>query len=220
MDLNQEPLPPPPFPRPPQPPPPEKPPDLFSFPPDDFREDEEHFVPHGENPEDFLEKHATSMREAARELRDEIKNHLRGPLQFHAEDSLNAWYSYERTGLNKDQFMIAFKFVTTALDAGYYPSPGRKAPYLDAQDWAALASAVLAAVGRGYARSHSEYNEDYLDLIRRSTTDLSTDRSDPPFKSMFERLTATAEHLHQQKTLDYQVLLVATQSYVETSSTW
>jgi len=104
-------------------------------------------VPYRENPEDFLDKHAPSMQAAARDLRDEIKDHLRRPLQHHAGALLSAWYSFDRTGLNKEQFMMAFNFVTTALNAGYFPSPGRKAPLLDTQDWASLAYAVLAAVG-------------------------------------------------------------------------
>src|SRR5580698_10028376 len=111
MDLNQEPLLPPPFPRPqppptppntarplprpPHPPPPQKPPDLFPLPPEDFQEEEDYFIPeppHGEILEDFLEKHSLLMWDVACDLRNEIIDNLRGPLQFHAGPSLSTWY--------------------------------------------------------------------------------------------------------------------------------
>jgi hypothetical protein len=195
MDLNQEPLPSPSFPRPSQPPPPEKPPDIFTFPSGDFQENE-YVVPHGENPEDFLERNETRMRDAACEFKNDIIDSLRGPLQFQTGSSIETWHGFERLGINKKQFMIAFNLVITALDTGYHAT--RKTSLLGAQDWSTLLSAALAAIGRGYARTHSQYNKDYLGHIRRTTRDPSTNRSDPPFGfgNMFDRLTATAEHLH------------------------
>jgi hypothetical protein len=80
--------------------------------------------------------------------------------------------------------MIAFNLVITALDAGYYPT--RKTLLLGTQDWSTLSSTILAAIGRGYARTHSQYSEDYLGHIQRTTLDRSTSRSDPPFNNMFD----------------------------------
>src|SRR5713226_232858 len=194
MDLNQEPLPPPTLPPPNQPSlPPDEPPDLFAFPPEDFNE-EYYCPPFGYNPDDFLEKSETSVEPAARALRHEIINGLHGPLQFRTTDSPTDWHGRELTELTQDQFMLAFNTVILALDAGYYPT--RNMPLLGAQGWAALSSAVLAAVGRGYARSSSIQNEDILDRIHKATRDTSMSLSDPPFETMFDRLTATAEHLH------------------------
>ena len=142
------------------------------------------------------------MQDVACDLKNKIIDNLHGPLQFHAGPSLSTWYGHEHIGLNKDQFMMAFNFITTVLDMGYYPSPGCKLPLLGALDWATLSSATLAAIGRGYAHSHSEYNEAHLDLIWRTTMDISTDKKDPPFSHMFKQLMATTEHLHTFLTPD------------------
>jgi hypothetical protein len=129
-----------------------------------------------------------------RKLKNDIIDNLCRPLQFQVGSSIETWHGFDRLGINKNQFMIAFNLVITALDAGYYPT--HKTPLLGAQDWSTLSSTVLAAIGRGYAHTHSQYNEDYLGHIQRTTLDRSTSRSNPPFNNMFDRLTATAEHLH------------------------
>ena len=97
-------------------------------------------------------------------------------------------------GLDRYQFMATSRLVTLALDSGYYPH--HQYPLLGAQEWASLASAVLAVIGRGYACTNTNQNEDLLDDIQKSTWDTTTIRSDPPFGNMFDRLTATAKHLH------------------------
>ena len=120
MDLNQEPLPPPETPHAPQPtPPPNQPPDIFTFPPHDFTDDF-HIFPFGTYPEDFLKKQGPFIEEAAHQLKQEIANRLRRPLQFRSEGCLELWQG-DITGLDRDQFTAASRLVTLALDSGYYP---------------------------------------------------------------------------------------------------
>jgi hypothetical protein len=75
--------------------------------------------------------------------------------------------------------MMAFNTAILALDAGYYST--RKTPLLGAHDWSTLSSAAVVAIGRGYARSHSDWAEEFLDIICRTN---SMNKSDPgrPFK--------------------------------------
>ena len=200
MDLNQEPLPPPMTPHtpPPTPPPPNKPPDIFTFLPNDFTDDF-HSFPFGTYPEDFLKKQGPFIKEAAHQLKQEIADRLCGPLQFRTEGCLELWQG-DIMGLDRDQFMAASRLVTLTLDSGYYPH--HQYPLLSAQEWASLASVVLAVIGRGYAHTNTNQNEDLLDDIQKLTQDTMIIRSNPPFGNMFDRLTATAEHLHTYLTPD------------------
>ena len=65
-----------------------------------------------------------------------------------------------------------------------------------------MSSTALAAIGRGYVHTYTKDREDLLDSIWKGTQDTSSDRMDPPFNNMFNRLTAIAEHLHTYLTLD------------------
>jgi hypothetical protein len=145
--MELEPQPPPTllFPRSPTP---EKPPNIFDFPPQDFADDI--FQPDfGEIPEDSLESPTKDMQAEWRRLKSEIIDGLRGPLQYRGPNTFKYWRGKEITGMNSSQFSTAVKTVLLALDAGYYPS--RRGNIIGVDEWAALASALLAAIGRGYS---------------------------------------------------------------------
>ncbi len=72
---------------------------------------------------------------------------------------------------------MTFNTVILTLDAGYYLT--RKTPLLGAQDWSTLSSAAVVVIGRGYARSHSDWAEEFLDVVCRTTMDYSMNKSDP-----------------------------------------
>ena len=65
-----------------------------------------------------------------------------------------------------------------------------------------MSSAALTTIGRGYAHTYTKDRENLLDSIQKGTQDTSSDRRDPPFNNMFDRLMATAEHLHTYLTPD------------------
>jgi hypothetical protein len=192
--MELEPQPPPTllFPRSPTP---EKPPNIFDFPPQDFADD--FFQPDfGEIPEDFLESPTKDMQAEWRRLKSEIIDGLRGPLQYRGPNTFEYWRGKEITGMNSSQFSTAVKTVLLALDAGYYPS--RRGNIIGVDEWAALSSALLAAIGRGYSRppGNEQNSEEFLDSIRKTALDHSENPSDLPFNNLFQRLTATAEQLH------------------------
>ncbi len=119
---------------------------------------------------------------------------LQGPLQFHMGDLLTNWKGHDLTGLTKEQFLTAFNLVTFTLDVGYFSV--RSAPPVGAQVWASLVSTITAAIGRGYACSHSNANEAFLNRLQAAILDPSQNKKDLPFQNMFDQLTATTEHLH------------------------
>jgi len=190
-----------------QPPLPAEPPpkesfDIFAFPPVDFEDDLYPTAPFGHDPVDFLDREPRTLQASIWQLKHEITDGLRGPLQFRAANPITNWHGHDRTGLNADQFMQAFQMVSLALDTGYFP--GRSIPLLGTQDWVSLLSAILVVIGRGYARTPTERNEEVLNIIHNSSLDNSENDRDPPFQNMFARLTATAEHLHTYLALDHE----------------
>jgi len=84
-------------------------------------------------------------------------------------------------------------------------SPRRSIPLLGAQDWATLSMTILAAVGRGYARTYSKENEEFLSIIRNTSLDKSEDRRDPPPSIPCSTGSQpTAEHLHTYLAPDHE----------------
>ncbi len=84
------------------------------------------------------------------------------PILYRATDPLATWHGHEQTGLSAEQFMT-FNTVILALHARYYPT--HKTLLLGTQDWSTLSSAAVVAIGRGYARSHSDQAEEFLDIV-------------------------------------------------------
>ena len=76
----------------------------------------------------------------------------------------------------------------TTLTTNTPSSAPKNGPPLPLQFW--------QQIGRGYAHTNTNQNEDLLNDIQKSTQDTTTIRSNPPFGNMFDRLTATAKHLH------------------------
>ena len=193
MDLTSEPPPHLPFNLSPFPP--YKPPDPF-FPPD-FDRPAAAFHPGA-----FL--HTPRIVSVRRlEIQNEVVENLRGPLTFHHNCQFQSWNQTAAEGVTPAHFREAASLVIATLDRGYFRN--KTEPLLAAPEWAELACAVVAATGRGYARSHKADDPDSPYTDRLASFDTAMDDSKFPFDTLFHRLRATAEALQTYVEGDDQV---------------
>jgi hypothetical protein len=173
-----------------------KPPDPI-FPPN-FSWDDAAF-----RPETFLDSFESDYGGRQLELRNKIVENLRGPLTFQHQCQFQSWNVRVARGVTPIHFQSAVSLVTAALDRGYYPNEAE--PLLSTAEWAELACAVVAAAGRGYARTHNEENAACIYAARFSSRDTVPEKSKLSFDSLFHRLGATAEALQTYVEGDEQV---------------
>ena len=143
MDLTLEPPPPSaqnaaptPFPR-------YKPPDPVAFPPN-FSWDNTAFLP-----ETFLDSFAADYGSQQLEIRNKVVENLRGPLTFQHQCQFQSLNQTVARGVTPAHFRAAVSLVIAGLDRGYFSN--EVLPLVLITDWAELACAVVAAMGRGYA---------------------------------------------------------------------
>jgi len=94
----------------------------------------------------------------------------------------------------KEDFNAAVELVIAALGSGYYPARGPT--LLDTEDWARLACATLAAVGRGYNHQYVPAEDVALSLARAEVSDPNP--LTPNDVTLFHRLSAISEHLERE----------------------
>ncbi len=73
------------------------------------------------------------------------------------------------------------------------------------EEWAALACAIMVAIGRGYAWSHDESMEESLSAAWAHCQDIALDPSNFYYDSLFHRLLALVEALQTYVEGDDQV---------------
>src|ERR1700755_2209772 len=90
----------------------------------------------------------------ARQLREELQELVRGPLEYKMTSPLDSW-NEPSTGIQQRDVDTAAWLITTVLDAGPHAT-GKNPTPLRAGDWGTLATACLAATARGFARPLKE----------------------------------------------------------------
>ena len=110
----------------------------------------------------FLESFRTDHKRVQLEMHKRLVTNLRGLLAFHHQGQYLSWNQVVSGGITPGQFGAAVSLVTAALNRGYHSPNPMIETLLSTPDWAALACTVVAAAGRGYARSHDENREDYM----------------------------------------------------------
>ena len=103
----------------------------------------------------------------------------------------------------KQLFNNSAQLIISTLQGGPL-APAEPTPdLLGAADWADLASALLAAIGRGYSL---QYDRDQADPTLRKEWDEAPDPSPLGVKypTLFHRLSATADALNDQLLIDCQ----------------
>src|SRR6266436_3368043 len=130
-------------------------------------------------------------------LRESLQTLVQGPLDYRLTSTMNTWKS-SPSGIQQRDFDNAASLTIAALDAGTFQTSTSK-PLLGSEDWGTLASACLAAIGRGFTRplkevSHKGYTEFWESLEDNPQCKLDEGESDE-FHSLLQRLKATVQQL-------------------------
>lgn len=167
--------------------PPDKPPDPPIATPDHFFE-----VLHPENPAPNAPSNPyrgpvpAEVRAEHQKAIEEARDVIKAPFIFPLQNPLEFKGQEQGIDISSDDFNAAVELVIVTLGAGYYPT--RDPTLLSTGDWASLACAVLAAIGRGYNHPYNPHSEVELALMRAEVTDPNPITPDDP--TLFHRLNA------------------------------
>ncbi|KAI0286533.1 hypothetical protein BC826DRAFT_1047919 [Russula brevipes] len=139
-------------------------------------------------PETFLASAKYDFSGRQPELNNKIVEGLKGPLTFQHQCQLLSWNQEVAKGVTLAHFQSAAEVIATldrGLDRGYYPNHNET--LLSTPEWAKLACATVAAVGRSYACSHAEEKTDFTYAARIGCEDVTPADFDLTFDSLFHR---------------------------------
>ena len=95
-----------------------------------------------------------SMGTYAGQLKEDLQTLAQGPLDYRLTGFMSSWKGAV-LGVRQTEFENAAHLLITTLDAGPYSTSKIVSP-LGTEDWGILASACLAAIGRGFTRPLTE----------------------------------------------------------------
>jgi hypothetical protein len=128
-------------------------------------------------------EHQKAIEEARDAIRAPFTYPLQNPLEFKGQEL--------GIDISSEDFNAAVELVIVTLSAGYYPT--RDPTLLGTGDWASLACAVLAAVGRGYNHPYNPDSDVELALMRAEVMDPSP--LTPGNPTLFHRLNSIVTNL-------------------------
>ncbi len=130
-------------------------------------------------------------------LRESLQTLVQGPLDYRLTSTMNTWKS-SPSGIQQRDFDNAASLTIAALDAGTFQTSTSK-PLLGSEDWGTLASACLAAIGRGFTRPLKEVScKGYIEFwegLDDNPQHKLDEGEEPEFHSLLQRLKATTQQL-------------------------